>query len=210
VLNFVIIEATDEIASNAMLGAVLADVPPVLAARFCRRTVSLVSAASVPGCRPTRSEAPALWWPNCTGSADAGSRRSTDPPPTPAPIDHASDRCRRCGSWGSAEISADEFFTRQGSYDAARQRGVRHPDIDAVFVACDLIEAGAVQAITAAGVEYHETSALSGSNGSIAASCTNPPLITMRLPVEDMAASATRPLVARNLTPGSGNTPPWT
>ena len=41
-----------------------------------------------------------------------------------------------------------------------------------------------------------------GFDDSIAAVCTNPALTTMRLPVEDMAAAATRLLLEGNPAPG--------
>ena len=59
-----------------------------------------------------------------------------------------------------------------------------------MFVACDLTAAGAVQAITASGRRVPEDVSLIGFDDSVAAVCSNPPLTTMRAPVEDMAAAA--------------------
>ncbi|HEV2639464.1 MAG TPA: substrate-binding domain-containing protein [Actinocrinis sp.] len=52
--------------------------------------------------------------------------------------------------------------------------------------------AGAVQAITAAGRRVPDDVAVIGFDDSIAAVCANPPLSTMRFPVEQMAADDTR------------------
>ena len=67
--------------------------------------------------------------------------------------------------------------------------------IDAMFVACDLTAAGAVQAITATGRRVPQDVSVVGFDDSIAAVCANPPLSTMRMPVEDMASAATRLLL---------------
>jgi DNA-binding LacI/PurR family transcriptional regulator len=64
-----------------------------------------------------------------------------------------------------------------------------------MFIACDLMAAGAVQAITAGGRRVPDDVSIIGFDDSIAAVCANPPLTTMRLPVEEMAAAATRLLL---------------
>ena len=69
------------------------------------------------------------------------------------------------------------------------------PTIDAMFVACDLMAAGAVQAITATGRRVPQDVAVVGFDDSIAAVCTNPLLSTLRVPIEQMAADATRILL---------------
>ena len=86
-------------------------------------------------------------------------------------------------------------FRRKGGYDAAARLLEQNPDIDAMFVACDLMAAGAVQAVTATGRRVPDDVSIIGFDDSIAAICANPPLTTMRLPVEQMAEEATRMLL---------------
>jgi DNA-binding LacI/PurR family transcriptional regulator len=69
------------------------------------------------------------------------------------------------------------------------------PKLDALFVACDLMAVGAIQAIVATGRRVPDDVAVVGFDDSILAVAANPPLTTVRLPVEDMAAAATRTLL---------------
>lgn len=71
-----------------------------------------------------------------------------------------------------------------------------------MFIACDLMAAGAVQAITATGRRVPDDVSIIGFDDSIASVCSNPTLTTMRLPVEDMAAAATRMLLEGSPAPG--------
>jgi len=192
-------EAIDEIAANTTLGAVMADITPVLATRFylrCRRTVSLV---------PTAASVPAMQADNIGGAYTAvhelhrlGRRRIAaihGPALNPCAIDRRAGYLRAVRNLELIEVSADGDFHREGGYRAARHLLEQHPDIDAMFIACDLMAAGAVQAITATGRRVPDDVSIIGFDDSIAAVCTNPPLTTMRLPVEDMAASAVRLLL---------------
>jgi DNA-binding LacI/PurR family transcriptional regulator len=190
----------DDIASNTTLGAIFADITPALAARFyrrCRRTVSLVR---------TDSPVPGLQADNVGGAYEAvnrlhqlGHRRIATingPALNPCAIDRRAGYLGATQRLGLADLSADGEFRREGGYDAARQLLELHPDIDALFVACDLMAAGAVQAVTASGRRVPDDVSIIGFDDSIAAVCSNPPLTTMRLPVEEMAATAARLLLA--------------
>ncbi|WP_027345944.1 LacI family DNA-binding transcriptional regulator [Hamadaea tsunoensis] len=198
--------AIDEIAANATLGAVLADVTPDLATRFlrrCRRTVSMV---------PTSSAVPGMEADNVGGAYAAvhelyrlGRRRIAaihGPEFNPCAIDRRTGYRRAVAELGLGEHSADGGFHREGGYASARTLLDQDPGIDAMFVACDLMAAGAVQAITASGRRVPQDVSVIGFDDSIAAVCTNPPLTTMRLPVEEMAAAAARLLLEG--TPAAG------
>jgi DNA-binding LacI/PurR family transcriptional regulator len=113
----------------------------------------------------------------------------------PCAIDRRAGYQQAVGRLGLTDLSADGDFRRDGGYDAAQQLLERDPDLDAMFIACDLMAAGAVQAITAGGRRVPDDVSIIGFDDSIAAVCTNPPLTTMRLPVEEMAATATRLLL---------------
>ena len=194
--------AIEDIAGNATLGVVLTNIPPALAAEFhrrCARTVSLVpTAASVPGVEAD----------NVGGVHAAvshlhrlGRRRIAaihGPAANPCAVVRRSGHRRAVTDLGLDEVSADGDFLREGGCRAAHQLLDRDPRIDAMFVASDLMAAGAVQAITARGRRVPDDVSVIGFDDSIAAVCANPPLTTMRLPVEDMAAAATRLLLDGN------------
>jgi DNA-binding LacI/PurR family transcriptional regulator len=109
---------------------------------------------------------------------------------------------RAVAEFGLHDLSAGGEFRREVGFDAARELLDRHPDIDAMFVACDLMAAGAVQAITATGRRIPQDVSIVGFDDSIAAVCANPPLSTMRMPVEDMAAAAARLLLDGSVPAG--------
>ena len=193
-------EAIEAIAAGATAGAILATVTPGMAAQFhrrCRRAVSLVA---------TAPSVPAMLADNIGGAYAAvqqlhalGRRRVAaihGPANNPCAIDRRIGYLRATGDLGLPDISADGGFLREGGYEAARELLDRDPDIDAVFVTCDLMAAGALQAITATGRRVPEDVSIVGFDDSMVASCTNPALSTMRLPVEEMAAAATRLLLA--------------
>ncbi|NEA33401.1 LacI family DNA-binding transcriptional regulator [Streptomyces sp. SID13031] len=200
-------EAIDELAANATLGAILADITPALAARYYRRCGRVVSMV------PTASSVPGIQADNIGGAYAAvnhlhelGRRRIAaihGPALNPCAIDRRTGYRRAVERLGLTGVGADGDFHRDGGYHAARRLLEQHPDIDAMFVACDLMAAGAVQAITAGGRRVPDDVSIIGFDDSIAAVCANPPLTTMRLPVEEMAAAATRLLLGGS--PASGH-----
>jgi DNA-binding LacI/PurR family transcriptional regulator len=199
-------EMIDEIAAHTTLGAVLADITPTLAARFYRRCGHAVSMV------PTIPAIPAMQADNIGGAYAAvnelhrrGRRRIAaihGPALNPCAIDRRTGYLRAVGDLGLVAAEADGDFHREGGVQAARWLLDRHPDIDAMFVACDLMGAGAVQAVTASGRRVPGDVSIIGFDDSIAAVCANPALTTMRLPVEEMAAAATHLLLRGNPAPG--------
>jgi DNA-binding LacI/PurR family transcriptional regulator len=98
------------------------------------------------------------------------------------------------GPAGDLEV-AGPFSTEAG------EAGMRHllaarPDIDAVFAASDLIAVGALRALRAAGRRVPEDVALVGFDDSIA-DTTDPPLSSVRQPVEEMGRELVRLVLAR-------------
>jgi DNA-binding LacI/PurR family transcriptional regulator len=196
----------DAIAAGTTAGAVLATVTPAMASQFyrrCRRSVSLVT---------TSPEVPAIEADNTDGAYAAcqylsglGRRRIGavhGPADNPCAIDRKAGYRRAMSELGRPDIGEDGGFLRLGGYQAAQRLLARDPDLDSMFVACDLMAAGAVQAITATGRSVPHDVSIIGFDDSVAAICANPPLTTMRLPVEDMAAAATRLLLAGNIPSG--------
>ena len=72
----------------------------------------------------------------------------------------------------------------------------RRPGIDAVFAASDLMAAGAIRALRRTGRQVPGDVAVVGFDDSPLARHTDPPLTTMRQPVDEMGARAARELLA--------------
>jgi DNA-binding LacI/PurR family transcriptional regulator len=73
----------------------------------------------------------------------------------------------------------------------------RRPGLDAVFVASDLMAAGAIRALRERGRRIPEEVAVVGFEDSSIARQTEPPLTTVHQPVEEMGKQMARLLVAR-------------
>ena len=88
-------------------------------------------------------------------------------------------------------------FTTAGGAEAMRRLLARHPDLDAVFVASDLMAAGALTALRAAHRQVPTDIALVGYDDSAVAAVTDPPLTTVVNPVAIMARTAGTILLER-------------
>jgi DNA-binding LacI/PurR family transcriptional regulator len=104
----------------------------------------------------------------------------------------------------AAGLAADEDlvetgdFTEEGGAAAmARLLARPGPPVDAVFAASDLMAAGALRALRAAGRRVPEDVAVVGFEDSAVARYAQPPLTTVRQPIEEMGRQATRMLLAR-------------
>ncbi|WP_433381927.1 LacI family DNA-binding transcriptional regulator [Actinoplanes sp. CA-142083] len=69
------------------------------------------------------------------------------------------------------------------------------PDLDAVFVASDLLAVGAMQALAAAGRRVPEDVLVGGFDDSTIASATTPPLTTIRQPLSQVAGELVEVLI---------------
>jgi DNA-binding LacI/PurR family transcriptional regulator len=69
--------------------------------------------------------------------------------------------------------------------------------VDAVFAASDLMAAGALRALRVAGRRVPEDVAVVGFEDSAVARYAQPPLTTVRQPIEEMGRQATRLLLAQ-------------
>lgn len=78
-------------------------------------------------------------------------------------------------------------FTFDGGERAAIDLFERHPDLDGVFVANDLMASGALPVITALGRRVPDDVAVVGFDDSVVATTTRPRLTTVRQPVVEMA-----------------------
>jgi DNA-binding LacI/PurR family transcriptional regulator len=88
-------------------------------------------------------------------------------------------------------------FSEPSGAAAMRQLLARQPDLDAVFVASDLMAAGAVRVLREAGRRVPEDVAVVGFDDSAVAQQTDPPLTTVHQPVEEMGRQMAQLLVAR-------------
>jgi DNA-binding LacI/PurR family transcriptional regulator len=73
----------------------------------------------------------------------------------------------------------------------------RRPNIQAVFAASDLMAAGALRALHGSGRRVPYDVAVVGFGDEMLAQHTDPPLTTMRQPIDAMGAQAAREILAR-------------
>jgi DNA-binding LacI/PurR family transcriptional regulator len=88
-------------------------------------------------------------------------------------------------------------FTRASGEAAARTLLEKHPELDGLFVANDLMAEGAVRALVESGRLVPDEVAVVGFDDSSAALESRPQLTTIRQPVEEMAGEMARLLLAR-------------
>jgi len=96
------------------------------------------------------------------------------------------DALRVAGLPATADLEEAGGFTREGGQRAVEILLERCPDIDAVFAASDLMAAGALAALHAAGKRVPEDIAVVGFDDSVIAVSTQPPLSSVRQSMEVM------------------------
>ncbi|MEU4685377.1 LacI family DNA-binding transcriptional regulator [Streptomyces xinghaiensis] len=99
------------------------------------------------------------------------------------------------GVGGGMHLVAESDFTESGGRRAMAELLAREPRLDAVFAASDVMAAGALGALRAAGRRVPEDVALVGFDDSAIARHTDPPLTTVRQPIEEMGRAMARVLV---------------
>ncbi|MDX3850095.1 LacI family DNA-binding transcriptional regulator [Streptomyces sp. AK02-01A] len=92
-------------------------------------------------------------------------------------------------------LVAPADFTEEGGRAAMRELLGRHPDIDAVFAASDVMAAGAMTELREHGRRVPEDVAVIGFDDSIIARHTVPPLTSVSQPSEDIGRTITRLLL---------------
>ncbi|WP_028660465.1 LacI family DNA-binding transcriptional regulator [Nocardioides insulae] len=100
---------------------------------------------------------------------------------------------------GSAGMRADALvhsdFTEAGGALAAAQLLDRHPDLDGLFAASDLMAAGALKELSLRGRRVPEDVAVIGYDDLDVPDRTEPPLTTIHNPIAEMAGQAARLLL---------------
>ncbi|GGZ03191.1 LacI family DNA-binding transcriptional regulator [Streptomyces poonensis] len=86
-------------------------------------------------------------------------------------------------------------FTEEGGRRAMRSLLERAPELDAVFAASDLMAVGALTELRRQQRQVPDDVAVVGFEDSILARHTNPPLTTVRQPVEELGRTMTRILI---------------
>jgi DNA-binding LacI/PurR family transcriptional regulator len=94
-------------------------------------------------------------------------------------------------------------FTQAGGAAAMRQILAARPDVDAVFAASDLMAAGAIQVLRSAGRRIPDDVAIVGFDDSPIAEASDPPLTSVRQPIEEMGAEMVRLLIEHAAHPGA-------
>jgi DNA-binding LacI/PurR family transcriptional regulator len=113
-------------------------------------------------------------------------------------LDGYRDGLQAAGLAGDGDLVEEGDFTEEGGA-AAMARLLARPGrpVDAVFAASDLMAAGALRALRAAGRRVPDDVAVVGFEDSAVARYTQPPLTTVRQPIEEMGRQATRLLLAK-------------
>jgi DNA-binding LacI/PurR family transcriptional regulator len=104
---------------------------------------------------------------------------------------------REAGRPVGAALVADGDFTRAGGQAATAALLARLPAIDGLFAASDLMALGALDAVRAAGRHVPDDVAVVGFDDSELARTAEPPLTTVRQPIEQLGAEMARLLVAQ-------------
>jgi len=98
---------------------------------------------------------------------------------------------------GDDTLVAHGDYSRHSGETAMEQLLERRPDLDAVFVASDLMALGALDALRRAGRRVPEDVAVAGFDDSPVAAAAEPALTTMRQPFKRISAEMVRLLLAR-------------
>jgi DNA-binding LacI/PurR family transcriptional regulator len=100
---------------------------------------------------------------------------------------------------GGAGMPADAVaigdFTEAGGEEAARRLLERHPDVDGIEIASDLMAAGALRVLASTGRRVPDDVAVVGYDDLGVAERTTPALTTIRQPIVEMLERATRLLL---------------
>lgn len=97
-------------------------------------------------------------------------------------------------------------FSEEGGAHAMRELLARRPDVDAVFAASDVMAAGARQVLRESGRRIPDDVALIGFDDSAVARHMDPPLTSVRQPIEEMGRTMTRVLLREIANRAEGRT----
>ena len=193
------------IADTVSVGVLLVNVAPRLAAELyarCQRVVSIgPSAPGIPfiGLENADGAYAAVLHLHQTGRRRIAALHGQEGNPCADARREGHRRAVR--DLGLPDISAVGKFRREAGYELTQRLLAEEPGLDAIFAGCDLMAAGAMQALADAGRRVPQDVAVVGFDDSVIAACATPPMSSVDQPVEQMAAAATRALVNRQLAP---------
>ncbi|MFF6776763.1 LacI family DNA-binding transcriptional regulator [Streptomyces sp. NPDC012637] len=124
----------------------------------------------------------------------------TGPLDTPGGVERLAgyrETLAECGLPYDEALVATGDYSRVGGEAAARQLLDRAPDLDAVFVASDLMALAVLDTLDRAGRRVPEDVAVGGFDDSPAALSSRPALTTIRQPWDRISAEMVRTLLAR-------------
>jgi len=104
---------------------------------------------------------------------------------------------REAGLESDPSLEADGSFDQSVARQAMAELLERRPDVDGVFAASDLMAAGALQALRRAGRHVPQDVAVVGYDDSAIAESTEPPLSSVRQPIEEMGREMARLLLSQ-------------
>jgi DNA-binding LacI/PurR family transcriptional regulator len=107
------------------------------------------------------------------------------------------EACREADLVTGEDLIAYGDFSESSGLAAMQQLLSREPDLDAVFVASDLMAAGALRALRETGRRVPADVAVVGFEDSAVARQTDPPLTTVHQPVEAMGREMSTLLLSR-------------
>lgn len=105
------------------------------------------------------------------------------------------DAISEAGLPADPNLEARGDFTQAGGAEAMTRLLAARPDVDAVFAASDLMAAGAMSILAAAGRRVPRDVAVVGYDDSPVATSTNPQLTSVRQPIEEMGRQVARLLI---------------
>lgn len=109
---------------------------------------------------------------------------------------------REGGLGPAADLVEPGDFTEDGGRAAMRVLLERCPEVDAVFAASDVMAAGALRVLRESGRSVPDDVALVGFDDSVVARHTDPPLTSVRQPIEEMGRTMARLLLEEIAEPG--------
>lgn len=131
---------------------------------------------------------------------DGGRRRIgtiTGPTDMTAGLDRLAGYREAVRAAGLQPLVAHGSFTERSGFEAMEELLQRDPKLDAVFAASDLMARGALAALARAGRRVPQDVALVGFDDLGVAQTCDPPLTSVRQPIEEVAAGLVRLLTAR-------------
>jgi DNA-binding LacI/PurR family transcriptional regulator len=126
----------------------------------------------------------------------------TGPLGTPGGLLRLEGFCDVLGRRATKKLIEHGDYTRLGGESAMARLLERNPDLDAVFVGSDLMAAGALATLRAAGRRVPDDVAVGGFDDSAVAMSTHPALTTIRQPLARVAEETVRLLLRLIDEPG--------